>query len=241
MARWDVVITCEHASNRVPAAYTGLFRGAGPVLGTHRGFDIGAASLARAFARGLGAPLFVGRATRLLVDLNRSETNRTLFSEFTRGMDRASRDAILARHYRPYRDEVTRHIEKRLHAGHGVLHLSVHSFTPVLDGRERYCDVGLLYDPKRAIERRLAADWRAQLARRGDLRVRRNYPYAGVRDGFVPWLSRRLPATHYAGLELEVNQAHARRNRFPAPLENALVEGLRAALASTTAGAGNRA
>ena len=44
------------------------------------------------------------------------------------------------------------------------------------------------------------------IARR-ELRVRRNYPYAGKGDGLTSYLRRRFPPGAYVGIELEVNQS----------------------------------
>ena len=76
------LITCEHAVNRVPRAYRDLFRGRRRVLTTHRAFDYGALQLAKRFASRLEAQLVTGNVTRLLVDLNRSLSNPSIFSEF---------------------------------------------------------------------------------------------------------------------------------------------------------------
>lgn len=217
------IVTCEHAGNRVPAAYLSLFRGADDVLASHRGWDIGAASLASAFAQAFDAPLHLARYSRLLVDLNRSESHPRLYSEYTRGLGRAQRWTILEHHYRPYRQAVVDQVESWLDADAEVLHLSVHSFTPELDGKVRRCDVGLLYDPGREREKRLALAWQALLRESGDLVVRRNYPYTGVQDGFVPWLRKRFPADRYTGVELEVNQRLAVGGRFPASLQRPIV------------------
>jgi len=217
-----IVISCEHASNAVPAAYRGLFTGEDGVLGTHRALDIGAAPLARRMARAAGAPLHLGGVTRLLVDLNRSRGHRGLFSEFSRPLPRADRKRLLERHYRPYRDAVARDIEAGVARGGRVVHLSVHSFTPELNGVARRCDLGLLYDPKRSREKRLALAWQALLRAERDWVVRRNYPYTGVQDGFIPRLRKRFAERSYAGLELEVNQRLVRGGRFPAALQRLL-------------------
>jgi len=178
---------------------------AGAPLDTHRGFDRGAARLARAISRRFGAPLHMGRVTRLVVDLNRSVGNRNLFSAVTGSLDPDQREEILERHYHPYRRGVERAVARAL-ARRRVLHLSIHSFTPVLRGSVRQADIGLLYDPSRKDERRIAERWSRILKRLAPrLRVRRNYPYRGVDDGFIPHL-RRLHPSGYSGIELEVNQ-----------------------------------
>src|SRR3981081_2677744 len=89
-----------------------------------------------------------------------------------------------------------------------MIHISSHSFTPELDGKVRCADVGLLYHPGRHEEAELCARWKASLAVFApQLRVRRNYPYAGKGDGLTSHLRRRFPRRAYVGIELEVNQA----------------------------------
>lgn len=201
------LITCEHGGNDVPTAYARLFRGHRPLLATHRGYDAGALELARAFSRRLDAPLVYSTTTRLLVDLNRSPGHRRLFSEFTRDLASAEKEAILAQHYTPYRQRVETLVAEAIRRGERVLHLSVHSFTPELDGEVRNADIGLLYDPARRGERPFCHRWRSALASlRPGLRVRCNYPYRGASDGLVTSLRRRIAPNRYLGIELEVNQ-----------------------------------
>ena len=88
-----------------------------------------------------------------------------------------------------------------------VIHIAVHSFTPVLDGITRQADVGLLYDPARSPEKMLCSAWKNALRELApELRVRRNYPYAGRADGLASHLRRRFQEHEYIGVELELNQ-----------------------------------
>jgi predicted N-formylglutamate amidohydrolase len=207
-----LLLTCEHGGNDVPAEYAQLFRGAQALLDSHRGLDIGALAIARHLEQRLHVPLVAATTTRLLVDLNRSPSHPRLLSEFTRGLNAPERQRLLARHYQPYRDRVTHWLVQRASSAAPVVHVSVHTFAAVLNGRARRCDVGLLYDPSRTGESDFCRAWQAMLAARGDgLVVRRNYPYRGVSDGLVTWLRRRLDGTVYVGIELEVNQALALR------------------------------
>lgn len=205
-----LILSCEHGGNRVPRAYAHLFRGAEAALRTHRGWDIGALALARRLARRLGAPLFHSTVTRLVVDLNRSIGNgRSLFSAFVRQLDRDQKRRLLERHYLPHRTRVEAEIVRAIGRRERVIHVAVHSFTPVLRGVRRHADLGLLYDPSRALERSLSARWRALLGEVApELRVRMNYPYRGTSDGIQTALRRRLAARAYVGIEIEVNQKH---------------------------------
>ena len=128
------LVTCEHGGNRVPAAYRQLFTDATRLLESHRGYDVGALSLAREIARQLDADLVYATTTRLLVDLNRSPSHLQAFSQITRALPAAERAKILACHHTPYRQRVEDWIAARLSTGHRVFHLSCHSFTPVLAG-----------------------------------------------------------------------------------------------------------
>lgn len=205
-----VLLTCEHGGNRVPAEVADRFGspGARRALESHRGWDRGALAAARDLADAWSAPLLHADVSRLVVELNRSEHHPRLFSEFTRGLSRDRRRDLVDRHWRPYRTRVEDAVRRRIARGARVVHLSVHAFAPVLRGVPRTADFALLYDPGRAGECALCAAWVERL--RGaapDLRVRRNYPYRGVDDGFTTHLRRTFPATRYLGIELEFNRA----------------------------------
>lgn len=198
----NLLVTCEHGGNEVPREYRGLFRGAERALESHRGWDPGALELAERIAEELGVPLVAATVSRLVVDLNRSLSNRAVLSEWTRRLDGAGRTRLMARYYGPHREAVERLVRRLGRRGRAV-HIAVHSFTPVLRGARRDADIGLLYDPTRGPERELCGAWRAAL---GGLRVRMNYPYRGTSDGLTSALRRRHGVRRYAGIELEVNQ-----------------------------------
>ena len=207
-----VVITCEHAANRIPPEYARLFRGCGRLLDSHRGYDAGALVMARELATAFRAPLVTSKASRLLIDLNRSLSNPRAWSEKTRLLPAAEKQRIIERHYAPYRKKVAAIVGNAIASGNRVIHISSHSFTPVLNGHVRTADVGILYDPSRGGEAFLAGVWKSALAERDpDLRVRRNYPYAGKGDGLTRTLRQRHSASSYVGIELELNQAFVRR------------------------------
>ena len=178
------------------------------MLGTHRGYDAGALVMARELAASLGAPLVTSTVSRLLVDLNRSLSNPGAWSEMTRPLSAADKQRIAERYYVPHQQKVAAIVDEAVKSGQRVVHIASHSFTPVLNGHVRTADAGLLYDPGRPVEAVLARYWKAAFAERNpDLRVRRNYPYAGKGDGLTRSLRRRYPRSRYVGIELELNQA----------------------------------
>lgn len=201
------IITCEHGGNRIPAPYRRLFRGQRALLDSHRGYDPGSLVMAKALASGFGAPLVASTVSRLLIDLNRSIGHPQLFSAVTRAAPAQSRAQIVEQYYRPYRTQVERLVGQAVARGHRVIHISSHSFTAELDGRVRAADVGLLYHPGRRGEAEVCTRWKESLAALAlDLRVRRNYPYAGKGDGLTSHLRLRFAQSDYIGIELEVNQ-----------------------------------
>ncbi len=208
-----IVLTCEHGGHHIPAAYRRLFSGADDVLKSHRGWDPGALRVAEAMSGMLGAKLYSSNTSRLLVELNRSIGHRALFSEFTRALPAAEKQSIIDNYWQPYRDEVTAHIDSLFHAGDRVIHLSIHSFTPVWEGSLRKTSIGLLYDPRRPDERSFCETWKLNL-RQGqpEYAIHSNQPYRGIADGFTTWLRRRfdaatLPKGTYIGVEVEINQS----------------------------------
>lgn len=201
-----LVLSCEHGGHEVPARYRSLFRGTDRVLTSHRGWDPGALDLARAIARATGAPLIATTTTRLLVECNRSIGHPRLFSEFTRRLDAREKVLVLALHYHPHRDAVRKAVGAALRGSRPVIHIGVHTFTPVFNGRRRTADIGVLHDPHRAFETGVACAL-AECLRATGMVVKRNYPYRGWSDGLTTTLRHAFPARRYAGIEMEVNQA----------------------------------
>lgn len=224
MARFDAfLVTCEHATNHVPDNLRAVLADQA-LLESHRGYDLGALPLAREIAKAFSAPLFEGEVSRLVVDLNRSPGHPRLFHSSAKSLSPEARKQILDRYYFPYR----RAVEDKIASTDGcILHVSVHSFTSELDGVARTADIGLLYDPRRAIERGLASAWALTLRTKFALyRVRRNYPYRGVSDGLVTHLRRVFPEERYCGIELEVNQAIAANEERAPAMRQAIVDSL---------------
>ncbi|MGW8313639.1 MAG: N-formylglutamate amidohydrolase [Desulfuromonadales bacterium] len=204
---WSLLLSCEHGGNQVPEPWRQIFQGHEQMLQSHRGYDIGIAAFARWLAGQLQAPLHLAEVTRLLVELNRSPGHPALFSEFSRVLGPSERKRLLESYYHPYREAVIRHIAQLLQTSERVCHVSLHSFTPELNGVVRNADIGLLYDPQRSREKSFCLRWKSILdSCPGNWKVRRNYPYRGCADSLVKQLRRRYTEERYLGIELELNQ-----------------------------------
>jgi len=228
-----LLVTCEHAVNQVPPPWRTLFKGCPEILTSHRAYDAGALGLARALADACSAPCLVARISRLLIDHNRSPHNRALWSEFSRGLPGAQKSLLRNDYYEAFREEAARWIAVRHTLGQPVLHLSVHTFTPVLDGRVRDVDIGVLYDPRRPAEKGFGRAWRNRLAEAlPELRIRLNQPYPGRSDSHLTTYRRQYADAAYRGIELEVNQALLAGNLPQQALHARCADTLRETMAS---------
>jgi predicted N-formylglutamate amidohydrolase len=227
------IISCEHASNRVPPRFAHVFAGREKILSSHQAYDAGAANLARRLGRHFRSSPYLGSISRLLIDLNRSPTNKkSLYTPYSRKLEANERVLLLQKFYQPYREKVAEEIGRIVGKDRPVLHISLHSFSPVKGGKVRKADIGLLYDPDRTIEKDICRFLVRLLKEKTvTVRVRRNYPYLGKTDGFVSFLRGKYPARLYAGIEIELNQAFlSSGNKEKRQVENILTEGIRAIL-----------
>ncbi len=182
--RW--LVTCDHASNRVPPWVAGGDLGLPPAdMARHIAWDVGAAGLARALARHLDSPAILSDFSRLVIDPNRGEDDPTLVMRLYDGSvipanRRITPDQVeerLARLYRPYHAALAALAARRP----DTVILAVHSFTPCLRGRPpRPWHIGILHSPR---DSRLALPLIARLRAEPDLCVGDNEPYSGHLPG----------------------------------------------------------
>ncbi|MEQ8241680.1 MAG: N-formylglutamate amidohydrolase [Cyclobacteriaceae bacterium] len=211
MKKRQLILTCEHAGNQVPEAYQYLFENKEKLLKSHRGWDPGAVQVADFLHHELQCPLFKNYTTRLLVECNRSVGNEALFSEISNVLKPSIKKYLLEKFYYSYRNQVAQTIAEAIKTG-PILHVSVHTFTPIFNGIERKLDVGILYDDARQNEVQFCEKWRDHFEQSLQHRtVALNLPYNGADDGFTTYLRTLYDDTQYLGIEIEINQKYARR------------------------------
>lgn len=182
-SRW--LITCDHATNRVPDWVGGGTLGIAPAdMARHIAYDIGAAGLTERLAERLDAPAILSDFSRLVIDPNRGEDDPTLLMRLYDGTviptnrlaDAAERQRRLDRLHRPYHAALAR--VAALHPDRCIC--AVHSFTPQLRGRPpRPWQVGILYSHADA---RLGPAMVAACRDEGWI-TGENQPYDGHLDG----------------------------------------------------------
>ncbi|AHM03810.1 hypothetical protein roselon_01425 [Roseibacterium elongatum DSM 19469] len=178
-SRW--VVTCDHASNRVPPEVANGDLGLPPEdMARHIAYDVGAAGVARSLAAALNAPVILSDFSRLVIDPNRGEDDPTLLMKIydgsiipaNRHAEAAEIERRLDLFHRPYH----RALEGLLAARTDPVIVSIHSFTRQLRGHAaRPWHVGVLY----AGDTRLALPLLARLNDDPDLCVGDNAPYSG--------------------------------------------------------------
>lgn len=183
-SRW--LLTCDHASNRVPEWINGGDLGiCAEDMSRHIAYDVGAAGVTEALAEVMDAPAVLSRFSRLVIDPNRGEDDPTLLMRLydgtiipaNRNADRDDLELRLNRLYRPY------------HAAYAALAAAredrvicaVHSFTPQLRGRPpRPWQIGILHSH---LDTRLAELLIDRLRQETDLCAGDNEPYNGHLPG----------------------------------------------------------
>jgi len=148
-----VILTCDHASNRVPRALAQLGL-SDEALARHVGWDIGAATVTRHLAAALGASAVLAGYSRLVIDCNRDPDDPSSIPAASddvvvpgnRDLTDEARIARRGAIFEPYHAAIARLIDAGLARGVAPALISVHSFTPLLGGRPRPWHVGILWD-----------------------------------------------------------------------------------------------
>jgi predicted N-formylglutamate amidohydrolase len=207
MSRRRLLITCEHAGHEIPENYKYIFKNAEDEIKSHRGWDPGAAIVALATGNNLGVPVYLHTTTRLLVEANRSLKSPHLFSQYGKTLDPSVKAFIIDKYYHPYRNAVTAYILKSIENHFEMAHFSIHSFTPIWEGKKRTTDIGILYDPDRKSEAKIALQIQQKLKTLAPLlTIDMNEPYKGTDDGFTTYLRTQFAIKSYSGIEIEINQ-----------------------------------
>lgn len=176
-----ILLVCDHASRRFPAALGNM--GLDPVARRcHLALDIGAGALTEGLAAALRTTAVLCQYSRLVVDCNRELLDPSAFLEFGDGIvvpgnrnlhddeKKLRADEI----YWPYHRAVKAQVERLVASGRAPIFISVHSFTPVLNGESRPWQIGVLSDTDRVTAEILLHELREAGFHVGD-----NQPYSG--------------------------------------------------------------
>jgi predicted N-formylglutamate amidohydrolase len=181
-ARVKGLLICDHASAAIPAALRDLGLNEGQRR-LHIAWDIGAADVTRRLSKLLGVAAILSGYSRLVIDCNRQLDDPTSIPQESdgvavpgnRGLSEADRSQRAEACFWPYQQAIEGWIAARRAAGEQPVIVSLHSFTPVMDGFERPWHIGILANRDRRVAIRLIEALRQDLA----LIVGDNEPYDG--------------------------------------------------------------
>jgi predicted N-formylglutamate amidohydrolase len=181
LAEKPILLICDHASCRFPQALGDM--GLDPFARRcHLAIDIGAGKLTEMLARSLGVTAVIAQYSRLVVDCNRQLMDPGAFLEYgdgilvpgNRNLGQADKDMRAESIYWPYHRAIDGQIDRLRAVGPKPAFISIHSFTPVLNGISREVQMGVLWDKDDRLSDIFIEDFRAAGFITGD-----NEPYSG--------------------------------------------------------------
>jgi len=143
----------DHAGNAIPASLGDL--GLNKTERTrHIAWDIGIEALGQALSARLDAVFISQTWSRLVIDCNRDPATAGAMPEVSDGtiipgnlnLGDADRLARIEAIHEPYQAAIAAEIARRMAAGQPTILISLHSFTPIWQGRARIWDGGVLHD-----------------------------------------------------------------------------------------------
>lgn len=171
----------DHAGNAIPEMLGDLGVGAADRL-RHIAWDIGVSDLGQDLAGRLDAVFVRQHYSRLVIDCNRDPDTPGAIPEVSdgasipgnRSLTPEQKQARIAAIHHPYHAAVAAEIVRRLSVGLKTVLVSLHSFTPRMDGFQRPWHAGVLFDGRND-----AFAWAllARLQAEPGLHVGENEPY----------------------------------------------------------------
>jgi predicted N-formylglutamate amidohydrolase len=181
LSKAPVLLVCDHASCRFPQKLGDM--GLDPFARRcHLAIDIGAGRLTERLARSLGVTAVIAQYSRLVIDCNRQLMDPGAFLEYgdgiivpgNRNLSQADKDARADAIYWPYHNAIEEQIARLRAVGPNPAFISIHSFTPVLNGISREVQAGVLWDKDSRLSDIFIEQFRASGLVTGD-----NEPYSG--------------------------------------------------------------
>ncbi len=201
------VLVCDHAGREIPARL-GRLGVAEPDLERHIAWDIGAGGLASKLSVALDACLVRQVYSRLVIDCNRWPGQGDLVPPISDGTPVPANASLTARDvqdridaiHSPYHARIAAVLDDRASEPRPATVVSVHSFTPAMNGADRPWHVGVLHGGDSPLSRRMLT----MLMAEDGLVVGDNQPYALCETDYT--VPRHAQGRGLDYLELEVRQ-----------------------------------
>jgi predicted N-formylglutamate amidohydrolase len=198
----------DHAGREIPASLANLGLPEAE-LTRHIAWDIGVAGMGALISQALDATFIRQRFSRLVIDCNRDPARADAIPEISdgaaipgnRALTPAARQARVAEVAQPYHAAIAAELEARAARGLPTILISLHSFTPSMNGVDRPWRFGVLHAENSAYSRAVLACLRAEF---GDVLVGDNEPYKMDEVDFT--IPHHADSRGLDYLELEVRQ-----------------------------------
>lgn len=177
----------------------------------HIAYDIGISGVGRVLHERLRASFIEQNYSRLVIDCNRAPSHPTSIPYMSDGtkidankdLSVQERDLRQREIFSPYHEFIKKKLEDflRERAGEGGCFISLHSFTPEMNGQKRPWDIGLLHDH----DGESALIMRHLLEKEGGLIIGDNEPYRlnALNEYTVPY---HAASRNIVALEIEIRQ-----------------------------------
>ncbi len=203
-----LILIADHAGRAFPRRL-GTLGLAPDQLDRHIAWDIGIGDLTRHMAAALDAPALLATYSRLVIDCNRRLDDPTSIAQESDGimipgnrhLAPAARSARAADIFAPYHAAIERAIAAKRRTGRAPVLLSLHSFTPAMQGKIRPWHIGILWNR----DSRLPVPLLARLGREAGLVIGDNEPYSG-RDDHGYSIRRHAESAGLAHALIEIRQ-----------------------------------
>lgn len=181
LSEQPILLVCDHASCRFPVSLGDM--GLDPFARRcHLAVDIGAGPLTERLAETLGVTAVMQQYSRLIVDCNRELMDPGAFLQFgdgvpvpgNRSLRQAEKDLRAEAIYWPYHKAINQQMQRLTELSAPLSFITVHSFTPVMDGESRPWQMGVLWDTDARLPEIFLEGFRAAGYNVGD-----NEPYSG--------------------------------------------------------------
>lgn len=231
-AKSNVILVADHASNRIPAKLNSLGLPAND-LNRHIAIDIGSRWITDYLTSRFNALAVCAGYSRLVIDLNRQPEAVTSIPEVSDGthvpgnqnLSGPARQQRIDEIFWPYHTAIDAAIAAVEARGQTPILISLHSFTPEINGQQRPWDIGFLFDEDARLSRHMIT----AMGQNGDLLVGENQPYSGKDpQGFT--VSHHAERPHRPSIIVEFRQdlvatkrtAEAWAERFAGAVEESL-------------------
>lgn len=231
----NVLISCEHASNKIPKKYGFLGVKKKKLVKNSNYYDIGAEDLSRILARKMNAKCIIANYSRLILDLNRATNHRELIRTTSYGMRIIGNENLtkqeklnrIKKYHLPYHERIEREIRKLKKYHKQIYYILIHSFSHKILGEERKMDIGLLYKYKK--DSKFNKKIRNLLKKKTNFDIRFNEPYSAFKTVCYS-LNKHGKDKNIRCVEFEINDKHLRTKRNILKMGNLLFDVLEEAI-----------